>query len=107
MGVVSLLVGSRSSLTADPSASASKEVRFEVSFPGAREVAIAGDFNKWDTQQHLLQRTDGDTWVITLKLESGAYQYQFLVDGKHWKPDPQNPLTIPDGFGGINSGMEI
>jgi 1,4-alpha-glucan branching enzyme len=52
---------------------------------------------------------DGDgVWELRLKLnESGEYQYQFLINGKRWVPDPNAPLQVEDGFGGTNSVLDI
>jgi hypothetical protein len=86
---------------------AAKTVRFEAEFRDARTVALAGDFNKWDRKALVLQKDENGKWYIELTLKPGCYQYQFIVNGTQWTPDPQNPVKIDDGFGGINSGIEI
>lgn len=82
-------------------------VTFRAAFPLAHEVAIAGDFNRWDTQSHRLRRAEGGAWEVSLRLPRGSYQYLFVVDNKDWRPDPDNPMLIDDGFGGRNSGIEL
>jgi len=46
-------------------------------------------------------------WSITLPLTPGRYEYKFLVDGKKWMHDPENPQKIEDGFGGHSSVIEV
>ena len=45
----------------------------------------------------------GSSWVATVTLDPGSYQYKFIVDGSTWIADPTNPDTVDDGFGGVNS----
>jgi len=82
-------------------------VHFEIVLPYAREVALVGDFNKWDSGRTRLTRKNATTWSVDLPLVKGSYQYLFLVDGKEWKDDPGRPERIPDGFGGYNSVIEL
>ena len=35
--------------------------------------------------------------------EGEDYQYQFLVNGETWIPDPKSPVKVDNGFGGVNS----
>jgi len=74
--------------------------------PSARNVYLAGSFNDWSPDATPME-SDGDgNWSVTLDLEPGKYQYKFVVDGS-WQPDPDNPVTESDGYGGINSVIEI
>jgi anti-sigma-K factor RskA len=86
----------------------------EVNFSLAAEsnqlssVAVVGDFNNWDPSQDLLKDEDSDgIWTATLELESGRYEYMFILDGERWIPDPQAYHYVRDGFGGKNSVIEI
>ena len=36
-------------------------------------------------------------------LPAGRYQYKFVIDRVNWKPDPNNPQRVDDGYGGFNS----
>lgn len=85
-----------------------REVVLEYQSAGAREVALAGDFNQWgrDGGGVRAERV-GDRWVFRLRLAPGRYQYAFVVDGKTWLPDPGAPGIIPDGFGGRNSVLYV
>jgi beta-lactamase regulating signal transducer with metallopeptidase domain len=70
-------------------------------FPGARVVAVAGDFNKWNQSQFLFSKEGGE-WVCRVSLPAGEYQYKFIVDGD-WLTDPNNPSTVHDERGITNS----
>jgi hypothetical protein len=64
-------------------------VRLMFDDPGAREVAVVGDFNGWRAGSTPLVR-DGGTrrWSATVALRDGAHRYAFVVDGTRWVPDP-------------------
>ncbi len=82
-----------------------KQIRFSYQGLTAskHEVGIAGDFTSWD----ILELADlGGIYAITLPVESGTHRYKFIVDGV-WMPDPANPLTEPDPFGGRNSVLIV
>jgi hypothetical protein len=71
-------------------------------------VAIAGDFNSWNSGDNLLEDPDGDgIWTGTLKLKPGRYEYMFVLDGKKWVPDPNALRYVKDGFGNKNAILEI
>jgi hypothetical protein len=64
-------------------------VRLMFDDPGARRVAVVGDFNGWRAGDTPLAR-DAAThrWSATLALRDGAHRYAFVVDGTRWVPDP-------------------
>ena len=68
-------------------------------------VAVTGSFDAWSpTGMPLSYDTGSKNWQLPLALPAGAHQYKFIVDGSSaWQRDPQNPLTMSDGFGGVNS----
>jgi hypothetical protein len=86
-------------------------VTVELSFkaPGAAEVAVVGDWNRWNPSADLLVDPDGDgVWEIRLRLKRRTEpRYQFVVDGTTWSPDPNAQLQVDDGFGGVSSVLEI
>jgi 1,4-alpha-glucan branching enzyme len=65
---------------------------------GAKEVCIAGDFNKWnvkDPAYKLKKKADG-SFSITLKLEQGReYQFRYLIDKNHWENDWAADKYVP------------
>lgn len=58
-------------------------------FADAKTVALAGDFNDFNSNSFLMQR-EGEYWVTDVHLSVGKHIYKFVVDGK-WILDPANP----------------
>jgi len=88
----------------------SAEVQFSLKLNNNKThtVAIAGDFNRWNSGDNLLEDPDGDgIWTGTLKLKPGRYEYMFVLDGKKWVPDPNALRYVKDGFGNKNAILEI
>ena len=46
-------------------------------------------------------------WYGTLEIADGSYQYKFVLNETDWVSDPLNSQSSPDGFGGINSVLNI
>jgi hypothetical protein len=84
-------------------------VRFVLQAPGARQVALVGDWNRWDPEAQKLRDPDGDgVWELEVRLKRGQEQrYQFLIDGERWVADPEAPLKVEDAFGGMSSVLQI
>jgi 1,4-alpha-glucan branching enzyme len=59
-----------------------KPIHFYCQAPGAKEVAIVGDFNDWSPSANPLKQMPDGTFRIELLLHHGHHQYYFLVDGK-------------------------
>ena len=78
--------------------------RFVIESEQAREVALVGDFNQWNPEQHQLHR-DGRTarWYITVKLPAGLHKYAFIVNDSVWTPDPSAVRTVDRDFGVTSS----
>ena len=84
------------------------EVRFELYAPQATSVELLGNFNNWKTGTLQLNGPDPTGhWLTTLHLAEGRYEYLFLVDGVHWIADPKALVLRPDGFGKMNSVLEV
>lgn len=82
-------------------------VRFVFPAPGAEHVSLAGSWNGWNETAHPLVRGEGDVFYLVVPLAPGQYEYQFVVDGDRWQPDPSAPLARDDGFGRRNSVLTI
>ncbi len=68
-------------------------VRFTVWAPNARSVSVAGNFNNWDGQQHVMERlNDNGVWSIFIPglCEGEVYKYEICTpDGDRiLKADP-------------------
>ncbi len=75
--------------------------------PQAESVSVAGSFNNWNVNANPMEKSKSGLWTLKLKLSPGTYQYKFVVNGKDWVPDPSNPQTADDGYGGVNSVIEV
>jgi len=81
---------------------------YTIKLPGyasARKVVLAGDFNKWKTNEIVLEKK-GNGWEKQLYLSEGKHVYHFLVDGR-WVTDPGNPVKLKDGEGNLNSVLNL
>jgi len=47
------------------------------------------------------------TWLLTVLLPEGRYEYSFLVDKQKVVPDPGSMLYQQDGFGNQNSVLVV
>jgi hypothetical protein len=64
-------------------------------FPDASLVQVAGNFNNWDSNELVMEKT-ASGWQLTFQLAPGNYEYKFIVDGR-WITDPSNPFTTGSG----------
>jgi 1,4-alpha-glucan branching enzyme len=81
-------------------------VMLAMEAPDAKEVVLAGDFNKWNAKSHPMKKDKGGVWKRSAMLPPGRYEYKFLVDGQ-WRNDPKNDKTCPNRFGTRNSVLTI
>lgn len=97
----SLLPGQRETL-------AQVEVTFTISGIKANQIAIAGDFNGWNTSANQLEDPDGDgIWTGKMYLKPGRYEYMLVVDDGKWVTDPNAKVYADDGFGSRNAVLYI
>lgn len=71
-------------------------VRFR--FGGVKTVAIAGEWDGWQT--HPLRPVGGDLWEGAFVLARGRYHFNLLVDGQTWVV-PAGVATVRDEAGGM------
>lgn len=72
----------------------------------ATSVAVAGDFNAWDSRATPLARDARGIWRARVRVDAGV-RYKFVVGGDRWIEDPSNAVREADGLGGFNSVVEI
>jgi len=82
-------------------------VQFVLEAPGARSVAVAGDFTGWDASQPL-EDPDGDgVWTGRVAVRPGVHSYMFVIDGSKWVTDPHAKRYTADGFGNRNAVLAV
>ncbi|AHG92077.1 glycoside hydrolase family 13 domain protein [Gemmatirosa kalamazoonensis] len=82
--------------------------KFYIVAPGAKQVALVGDFNDWDQAKTKLTpvKNGNGLWSIDVQLPPGVYSYAFLIDGE-WKADPRAPRVAGDDFGRPSSIVTV
>lgn len=94
--------------SAAPSDKGTVWIRFLYPHNDADSVAVAGDFNQWRPVSLTPRTVDGRTvWTGLVPVPSGEHEYQFVIDGERWVPDPLAPETRSDGFGAQNAVLEV
>lgn len=93
--VIRRLASGPSNLTVESAEPGHQQVTFHV--PGARSVAIAGEWNDWTPVA--LRRLDDGRWRADLALTQGAHRFSLVVDGRKWMVPP-GVATLPDDMGG-------
>ncbi len=54
--------------------------------PEAKQVALAGTFNQWNENSHLMTRLKTGDFTLTVELEAGEeYEFRYLIDGTRWE----------------------
>jgi hypothetical protein len=93
----------------------------------AHSVAVAGTFNGWVPNSHLLMRRQppagaqaggvtaagggeapaDSLWYALVPVARGRHAYKYLVDGSRWLADPHNARQTADGVGGVASVLVV
>lgn len=64
-----------------------------------KEIAVAGDFNDWDTKAEKLEKKNG-FWKTTLRLKpDNEYKFKYYIDGERWENDDAADKYVPNEFG--------
>jgi len=83
-----------------------RSIEFVLKMPKAQQVILMGDFNKWNSKTHPMQKDANGVWRKTVVIFPGRYEYRFLADGE-WHNDPRNTLRCPNCFGSENNIIEV
>lgn len=81
-------------------------ITFVLDHAHAGRVAISGAFNEWSANATPMTRQGDGAWKTTIALPPGRHQYKFVVDG-HWMADPNAAEQVADGYGAVNSVIEV
>jgi hypothetical protein len=82
-------------------------VKFEyLTAPGAA-VYLVGSFNNWNpAQTRLCDKNSDGCYRVALDLESGTYEYKFVVDGQ-WRIDLKCPDPVVNRFNTLNGVITV
>jgi len=83
-----------------------KPTEFKLYAPSAKQVVVAGSFNKWDTKRLLAKKDSKGNWVAKAALKPGRHEYKFVVDG-NWMNDPRCTTCVANAFGSHNCLVEV
>lgn len=66
----------------------------------AKNVALVGEFNNWDTTSIPMERQENGDFLVTLELERGKeYRFKYVIDGKKWENDWHADKYVPNDYG--------
>ena len=74
---------------------------FTFQAPTSRQVALAGDFNNWDTNAAPMHKGNDGVWRLSVPLAPGRYEYRFYADGV-WRDDPSAQQRTANSLGTEN-----
>jgi len=85
-----------------------KKVSLQLRAPQAQKVFLAGTFTDWAIQAKRMPRKRNSkyTFVTSIKLAPGTYEYKFIVD-EAWMEDPAAQSSRQNEFGGQNSLITV
>ena len=83
-------------------------VRFTLTRPDAKSVAVAGTFNQWSASATPLLR-DGakGAWTVVVPLPPGEHLFMYVVNGTEWVTPPLADDFVDDGFGAKNGVVVV
>ena len=86
---------------------AAKKVTFHIVAPASSSVFVAGTFNGWSADEHVLKYNEKHACFQTgLSLAPGRHEYKFVVDGS-WVVDPGCADWVPNEHGSLNSVIVV
>jgi len=88
--------------------SSSAGISFLLHDHAATSVRVLGSWNDWCSPGIAAVSIEPGFWRSRpVHLPTGQHAYKFLLDGRRWLDDPQNPRKAHDGVGGLNSTVEL
>lgn len=80
------------------------EFRYEA--PSGVCVGVAGSFNNWDPHCGQMREDAEGSYRLVLQLPPWKHEYRFVI-GDDWRTDPQNPDTVVNSYGSLNSVVTV
>ena len=66
-------------------------------------VQVAGSWNNWQPRELLF--TGDNTWMLSLTIPPGTFQYKYIIDGE-WMHDPSKKW-LEDERGNVNNVIKV
>jgi serine protease AprX len=83
-------------------------ITFSLHDHAASSVRVLGSWDNWHAPGIEATSVEPGYWrTLPIHLSAGRYTYKFLLDGRRWLDDPNNPRKAPDGLGGLNSAVVV
>jgi 1,4-alpha-glucan branching enzyme len=74
----------------------------------AGAVALAGEFNGWDTAATPMKKLKSGDFTVTLDLETGReYQFRYLIDGDRWENDEAADGYVTSPYPGVDNSVVV
>lgn len=84
------------------------KVTFSVPAEEAKEVAVVGSFNEWDSKATALKKLKNGTFKGTLNLEKdNSYEFRYLVDGNYINDEQADAYAWNDYAGAENGVLTV
>lgn len=61
--------------------------------PAVTSVNLAGSFNNWSTTATAMAQQPNGSWMVTVPLAKGTYQYKYVMNGSTWVSNMCNDAT--------------
>jgi 1,4-alpha-glucan branching enzyme len=88
-----------------------KQCRVTFSLPrevNAENVALCGDFNGWDNNDHIMKKLKDGSFSLTISLPAGrSYRFRYLLDGERWENDWAADAYLPNSYGSEDSVVVV
>ena len=83
-------------------------ITFSLHDHAATSVQVVGNWDGWRSPGIAARSIEPGFWrTQPVHLPVGQHAYKFLLDGKRWLDDPDNPRKAHDGVGGLNSTLAV
>jgi len=83
-------------------------ITFSLHDHAATSVQVLGNWDGWRSPGIAARSIEPGLWrTQPVHLPVGQHAYKFLLDGKRWLDDPDNPRKAHDGVGGLNSTLAV
>ena len=85
-----------------------EEVRFTLHDHDVRDVRVCGSWDDWSAAGLPARRIEPGLFEAVMRRPTpGRYAYKLLLDEVRWIDDPDNPHKEQDGFGRLNSILDL